>query len=86
MAYNLAIYRNAYGCDASRCRRSEIDRERQRQIAPLQQLVLLPLLPLKTVWCNSAHERDIRRQHHLHRLQMRSFVLPGAAFKRRRAS
>ena len=47
MAYNLAIYRNAAGCDARRCRRSEIERKRQRQVAPLQQFVL-PLLPLRT--------------------------------------
>ena len=86
MAYNLAIYRNAAGCDACRCRRGEIERERQRQVAPLQQFVL-PLLPLGSVQLRCAlHERDIRRPHHLHATEMRFFVLPGAAFKRRRGS
>ena len=30
MAYNFAIYQNAAGCDACRCRRGEIERERQQ--------------------------------------------------------
>ena len=78
MGPTLAVYRSVTECDDLKCHSDE-------RWPPLAESALV--LPLRSAQLRCVpHEGDIRRPHHLRATQKPPFGLPGAAFKRRRAS